>query len=234
MNQKYSLELLEERIGYHFKDISLLKQAVTHSSYTNEMKINKLLNYERLEFLGDAVLELISSEFVFKEHTDVPEGEMTRMRASLVCEPSLAYCARKIELGEFLLLGKGEDSTGGRYRDSIVSDVMEAVIGALFIDGGLEVAKSFIYKVVLSDLEDRKLFFDGKTTLQELMQKVLKKSFSYEVVGESGPEHDKMFTIRVMMEGEALGEGKGRTKKSAEQQAAYETLLLLKKRGIYK
>lgn len=234
MNHKYSLELLEERIGYQFKNIALLKQAVTHSSYANEQKINKFLNYERLEFLGDAVLELVSSEFLFHEHTDIPEGEMTKMRASMVCEPSLAFCARKLELGEFILLGKGEESTGGRKRDSITSDVMEAVIGAIYLDGGIEQAKQFINKTVLADLDDRKLFYDAKTTLQEVMQRILKKEFTYEVIDEIGPEHDKMFKVRVALEDEGLGEGVGRTKKSAEQQAAYETLLILKKRGIYK
>ncbi len=234
MNHKYSLELLEERIGYHFKNIALLKQAVTHSSYANEQKINKFQNYERLEFLGDAVLELVSSEFLFHEHTDIPEGEMTKMRAAMVCEPSLAFCARKLELGEFILLGKGEESTGGRKRDSITSDVMEAVIGAIYLDGGIEHAKKFINKTVLADLDDRKLFYDAKTTLQEVMQRILKKEFTYEVIDEIGPEHDKMFKVRVTLEDECLGEGVGRTKKSAEQQAAYETLLILKKRGIYK
>lgn len=234
MNHKYSLKLLEERIGYHFKNIALLKQAVTHSSYANEQKINKFQNYERLEFLGDAVLELVSSEFLFHEHTDIPEGEMTKMRAAMVCEPSLAFCARKLELGEFILLGKGEESTGGRKRDSITSDVMEAVIGAIYLDGGIEHAKQFVNKTVLADLDDRKLFYDAKTTLQEVMQRILKKEFTYEVIDEIGPEHDKMFKVRVTLEDECLGEGVGRTKKSAEQQAAYETLLILKKRGIYK
>lgn len=234
MNHKYSLKLLEERIGYHFKNIALLKQAVTHSSYANEQKINKFQNYERLEFLGDAVLELVSSEFLFHEHTDIPEGEMTKMRAAMVCEPSLAFCARKLELGEFVLLGKGEESTGGRKRDSITSDVMEAVIGAIYLDGGIEHAKQFVNKTVLADLDDRKLFYDAKTTLQEVMQRILKKEFTYEVIDEIGPEHDKMFKVRVTLEDECLGEGVGRTKKSAEQQAAYETLLILKKRGIYK
>ncbi len=234
MNQEYSLELLEERIGYRFQNIALLKQAITHSSFTNEQKINKLKDYERLEFLGDAVLELVSSEFLFHEHEKVQEGELTKMRASMVCEPSLAFCARDLELGEFLLLGKGEENTGGRKRDSITSDAMEAVIGAIYLDGGMEQAKKFIYKYVLSDLEDKQLFYDSKTNLQELIQGKLKKEFHYVLLEESGPEHDKVFSVEVRMEDEVIGTGTGRTKKNAEQQAAYEALLLLRKRGIRK
>ena len=234
MKQGYSLELLEERIGYRFQNIALLKQAVTHSSYTNEQKINKLKDYERLEFLGDAVLELVSSEFLFHEHEKVQEGELTKMRASMVCEPSLAFCARDLELGEFLMLGKGEENTGGRKRDSITSDAMEAVIGAIYLDGGMEQAKKFIYRFILSDLEDKQLFYDSKTNLQELIQGKLKKEFHYVLLEEFGPEHDKTFTVEVVMEEEILGTGKGRTKKNAEQQAAYEALLLLRERGIRK
>ena len=166
MRNGYTLQELESRIGYTFNNIALLKQAMTHSSYANEQKINKYQNYERLEFLGDAVLELISSEFLFNEYPSVPEGQLTKMRASMVCEPSLAFCAKDLELGEFLLLGKGEESTGGRNRDSITSDAMEAVIGAIFLDGGMEYAKEFIYRFILSDLEDKQFLYDSKTNLQ--------------------------------------------------------------------
>lgn len=228
--KEYSLELLEQRIGYRFQNIALLKQAITHSSYTNEQKIYKQKDYERLEFLGDAVLELVSSEFLFHEHDKFAEGELTKMRASMVCEPSLAFCARDLELGEFLLLGKGEENTGGRKRDSITSDAMEAVIGAIYLDGGMEQAKKFINRFILSDLEDKQLFYDSKTNLQELIQGKLKKEFYYELLEESGPEHDKTFCVEVIMEGEVVGYGKGRTKKAAEQQAAYEALLLLRER----
>ena len=231
MLEGYTLQMLEERIGYHFRDIALLKQALTHSSYTNEQKINKQKHYERLEFLGDAVLELVSSEFLFKEHKDTPEGELTKMRASMVCEPSLAFCARDLELGQFMLLGKGEEITGGRYRDSIISDAMEATIGAIYLDGGMEAAKTFIYRFILSDLEDKQLFYDSKSNLQELIQGKLKKEFHYELLGEIGPEHDKVFEVEVFMEEESLGKGQGRTKKAAEQQAAYKALLLLRDRG---
>ncbi len=231
MTDGYTLNALEERIGYQFKNPSLLKQALTHSSFTNEQKINKAKNYERLEFLGDAVLELVSSEFLFKEHPDVPEGELTKMRASMVCEPSLAFCAKDLELGKFLRLGKGEESTGGRERDSITSDAMEAVIGAIFLDGGMKHAKAFIDRFILSDLEDKRLFYDSKTTLQELIQGKLKKEFHYELLDETGPEHDKTFVSEVYLEKESLGKGFGRTKKAAEQQAAYQALLRLREKG---
>lgn len=234
MNREYSVELLEERIGYRFQNIALLKQAITHSSFTNEQKINKLKDYERLEFLGDAVLELVSSEFLFHENEKVQEGDLTKMRASMVCEPSLAFCARDLELGEFLLLGKGEENTGGRKRDSITSDAMEAVIGAIYLDGGMEEAKKFIYRFVLSDLENKQLFYDSKTNLQEWIQGKLKKEFHYELLEETGPEHDKTFRVEVVMENEVIGKGEGRTKKAAEQQAAYEALLLLRERGVHK
>ncbi len=232
MQGKYNIELLQERIGYQFRNMSLLKQALTHKSYTNEMLINKTMSYERLEFLGDAVLELVSSEFLFHKNVDCPEGELTKMRASMVCEPSLAFCAKDLELGEFMLLGKGEESTGGRLRDSITSDAMEAVIGAIYLDGGMEPAKDFIYRFILSDLENKRLFFDSKTTLQEFVQGKLKTSFSYNLVEENGPEHDKTFTVEVVIDEEVIGTGTGRTKKSAEQNAAYEALLVFKKRGL--
>ena len=229
--EEYTMENLQKQIGYHFKNTALLKRALTHSSYMNEKKINKSGDYERLEFLGDAVLELVSSEFLFHEHPEVPEGELTKMRASMVCEPSLAFCARDIELGNFILLGKGEENTGGRERDSIISDVMEAVTGAIYLDGGMEPAKAFIHRFILSDLEDKQLFYDSKSNLQELIQGKLKKEFQYELLEESGPEHNKLFKVAVRMEDEVLGEGAGRTKKAAEQQAAYKALLLLRDRG---
>ncbi len=222
---------LEERIGYVFQNKNLLKQALTHSSFTNEQKINKSPDYERLEFLGDAVLELVSSEYLFQNYPQVPEGELTKRRASLVCEPSLAFCARDIELGQYIMLGKGEEATGGRKRDSIIADVMEAVIGAIYLDGGMDKARAHVMKFILSDLEDKELFFDSKSYLQELIQGKLKKEFSYELIEESGPEHDKSFVVEVSMEGECLGQGVGRTKKAAEQQAAYKALLLLRDKG---
>lgn len=222
---------LEEAIGYQFKDKGLLKQAITHSSYANEQKINKSGDYERLEFLGDAVLEVVSSEFLFHKYPDLPEGRLTKLRASMVCEPSLAICARDLDLGKYILLGKGEESTGGRGRESITSDVMEAIIGAIFLDGGMDKAKDHINKFILSDLENKVLFYDSKSTLQEVMQGELKKEFEYVLLGENGPEHDKEFEVIVKSGKKELGRGKGRTKKAAEQQAAYEALLKLRDQG---
>ena len=233
MKQGYNLELLEKRIGYSFQNKLLLKQAITHSSYTNEQKINKYGHYERLEFLGDAVLELVSSEFLFTLHKEKTEGELTKMRASMVCEPSLAFCAKDLEIGEFMLLGKGEESTGGRKRDSIISDAMEAVIGAIYLDGGMDKAKEFINRFILSDLEDKQLFYDSKTHLQELIQGKLKKEFRYILLRETGPEHDKVFEVEVQMENETIGQGSGRTKKAAEQQAAYNALRMFRDKGVH-
>lgn len=215
---------LEEKIGYHFKDASLLRQALTHSSFTNEQKINKQKDYERLEFLGDAVLELASSRFFFLNHPDMTEGEMTKLRSSTVCEPALAFCARDIDLGSYILLGKGEEQTGGRERDSITSDVMEAVIGAIYLDSGFEDAERFILRFILSDLENKKLFYDSKTILQEKVQKN-GKELTYRLLSESGPDHDKQFTVEALIGEESAGTGVGRTKKAAEQQAAYGVLL---------
>ena len=222
---------LEKKIGYTFQNRALLKQAVTHSSFANEQKINRQKHYERLEFLGDAVLELVSSDFLFQTHPEMPEGQLTKLRASMVCEPALAYCAKDLTLDSYIQLGKGEEATGGRYRDSIVSDVMEAVIGAIYLDGGMEPARTYIHRFILSDLENKQLFVDSKTNLQEYMQQNLKKEFHYRLVEESGPEHDKVFLVEVVMEEKVLGRGKGRTKKAAEQQAAYEALLGFRKPG---
>lgn len=233
MSNVYNLKRLEESIGYHFQNTKLLSQALTHSSYTNEQKINKENHYERIEFLGDAVLELVTSEFLFREKPKVPEGELTKTRASIVCEPSLAFCARDLELGRYMLLGRGEESTGGRERDSIISDCMEAVIGAIYLDSGMESARDFIYRFILSDLDDKQLFYDSKTNLQELMQGKLKMDFKYELIAENGPEHDKIFEVEVIAGSETIGKGAGRTKKAAEQQAAYKALLLLRRRGAF-
>lgn len=231
MMEEHTLQELSKRVGYAFQDEGLLKQAMTHSSFTNEQRINRAGDYERLEFLGDAVLELVSSEFLFKLHPELSEGELTKLRASMVCEPSLAFCARDLELGKFIRMGKGEENTGGRERESITSDAMEALIGAIYLDGGMDPAREFINRFILSDLEDKQLFYDSKSNLQELIQGKLKKEFGYELLEESGPEHDKTFRVLVQMEGERLGEGIGKTKKAAEQQAAYKALLVLRDRG---
>lgn len=215
---------LEEIIGYTFTKKRLLEQALTHSSYANERKINKINDYERLEFLGDAVLELVSSTFLFGENPDMAEGKLTKLRSSLVCEPSLAFCARAIGLEQYIRLGKGEDSTGGRNRDSIVSDVLEAVIGAMYLDGGYDKAEAFILKNVLTDIDNRKLFLDSKTSLQEIIQARGYESFEYVLTGESGPDHAKTFTVDAVLDGSVVGSGTGRTKKAAEQMAAYEAI----------
>ena len=224
------LKELEKRIGYKFQDFSLLKHALMHSSYTNEKHLPKYQCNERLEFLGDAVLELVSSEFLFLENPKEPEGKLTKTRASMVCEPSLAFCARDIELGSYLLLGKGEEATGGRTRESVTSDAMEALIGAIYLDGGFANAKEFIHKFILSDLENKKLFFDSKTILQEIVQADINNPITYQLLKEEGPDHNKAFYVEVFIGDVDYGTGKGRTKKAAEQQAAYQAILALKKK----
>lgn len=223
LNQEKFKEL-EAKIGYQFHKKELLVQALTHSSFSNEQKINKYANYERLEFLGDAVLELLSSRFLFENYPDMSEGKMTQMRSSMVCEPALAFCARDLSLGQYILLGKGEEATGGRERDSIISDVMEALLGAVYLDGGFEEADRFVRKFILSDLENKQLFYDSKTILQEKVQKI-GKQLVYVIVDESGPEHDKIFKVEAKIDGKTVGTGQGRNKKTAEQQAAYQVLL---------
>lgn len=223
------LHELETIIGYTFKNIHLLAHALTHSSYANEKHWDKTKCNERLEFLGDAVLELVSSSFLFKNYPTMPEGEMTKLRASLVCEPTLAFCAETIRLGDFLLLGKGEDMTGGRKRPSVVSDAMEAVIGAIYLDGGLANAKEFIYSFILNDIEHKQLFYDSKTILQELVQAEYKEGLVYELLKEEGPDHNKTFEVCVKIGGREIGRGTGRTKKAAEQVAAYHGICELKK-----
>lgn len=223
-----NLDELENKIDYHFKDKKLLRQALTHSSFANEQKINKNADYERLEFLGDAVLELVSSEFLFHENLNMTEGELTKFRASIVCESALAYCARQFGLEEYILLGKGEEFTGGRSRDSIISDVMEAIIGAIYLDSGMETAASYIRKFILSDLEHKQLFYDAKTILQELVQQDNKGMLNYALISEEGPDHDKVFKVEARIDDKKIGHGTGKTKKAAEQQAAYEALNRLK------
>lgn len=225
----HAIDELEKKIDYTFLNKNLLKQALTHSSYANEQKIRKNGDYERLEFLGDAVLEMISSEFLFKENPEMPEGKLTKLRSSLVCEPALAQCAKEIDLGSYMLLGKGEEATGGRFRESITSDVMEALIGALYLDGGYEVARNFIYKNILSDIENRILFYDSKTVLQEIIQTKPNQKLVYELIDEIGPDHNKKFVVEAILNGEKVGFGEGKTKKAAEQKAAYEAILAIRK-----
>ena len=226
MNRK--LEELEQAIGYSFQDKQMLTHAMTHSSYANEHRMDKLMCNERLEFLGDAVLEIVSSDFLYHKYGQSPEGELTKVRASIVCEPTLAFCAGEIHLGEYLLLGKGEDATGGRGRNSIVSDAMEALIGAIYLDGGFANAKEFIHRFILNDIEHKQLFFDSKTILQEMVQSMGEASLSYELIKEDGPDHNKTFEVCAVVGKDEIGRGAGRTKKAAEQVAAYHGILTLK------
>ena len=224
---------LEQVIGYEFNEQRLLQQALTHSSFANEKHMKKLSDNERLEFLGDAVLEVVSSEFLYKEHTDLPEGDLTKLRASIVCEPTLALCTREIDLGKYLYLGKGENLTGGRGRKSILSDALEAVIGAIYLDGGFEPAKAFIHRFILTDIEHKKLFYDSKTILQEVVQGHYEEPLHSALIGEEGPDHDKRFLVEAVIGNTTIGEGSGHTKKAAEQEAAYQALLWMKERGLY-
>lgn len=221
---------LQQTIGYEFRDMELLRIALTHSSYANEKHWDYNKNNERLEFLGDAVLEVLSSDFIFKNNPTMTEGKMTKLRASLVCEMSLASAAREISIGEYLYLGKGELVTGGAKRDSILSDAFEALIGAMYLDGGMEPAKKFVERYVMSDMEKKQLFYDSKTVLQEIVQGRKEKNtkITYPVIEESGPDHDKHFVVRCEVNGTGYGTGQGHTKKAAEQEAAYETILMFK------
>lgn len=215
---------VEEKIGYHFTNSALLTSALTHPSYMNERKINKWEHYQRLEYLGDAVLELTMSEYLYFEYPTLSEGELSKMRASMVCEPALAFCANNLELGQFILLGKGEDASGGRRRDSILSDVFEAIIGAIYLDGGFEAAKKHINRFVMDGIGERTLFIDSKSLLQEEIQKTPGSTIRYELTGESGPEHDKVFTVALLINDIKKAEASGHSKKNAEQKAAYEVL----------
>ena len=218
------LQELQNRIGYTFEKEGLLRQALTHSSYANEKHMKKHSDNERLEFLGDAVLEIVSSDFLYRNYPDLPEGDLTKLRASIVCEPTLALCTREMDLGDYLLLGKGENQTGGRKRKSILSDALESVIGAIYLDGGFEPAKKFIHKFILTDIEHKKLFYDSKTIFQEIVQEKGLQPVEYVLTEEKGPDHDKQFTVEVRVNGEVFGCGTGHTKKAAEQAAAYQAI----------
>lgn len=224
------LEELQEKIEYHFTDEKLLRNALTHSSYANEKHWPYEKNNERLEFLGDAVLEVTISDYVFREYPGYNEGRLTKLRSSLVCEYTLAICARDVELGKYLLLSRGEDATGGRERDSILSDAFEALIGAIYLDGGMDRARTFIHTHLLKDVEDKSLFYDAKTILQEMVQAGPDPRLEYVLTREAGPDHNKEFTVEAKIGGKTYAIGKGKTKKGAEQIAAYQTILLLKKR----
>lgn len=219
---------LESIIGYTFNNKNHLRLALTHSSYANEKGMARTSYNERIEFLGDAVLELVSSDYLYRNYPDMMEGNMTKLRAKLVCEEALAASAREINLGTFLMLGKGEEVTGGRTRDSILSDAFESLIGAIYLDSGIEKAKDFINRFVLNDIENKTLFVDSKTTLQEIVQSRFRQSVTYKVINESGPEHNKQFEIAAFIGDRQMASGTGRSKKSAAQNAAYKTMLMIK------
>ena len=220
---------LEDKIGYHFKDKELLSTALTHSSYANERKSQHIKYNERLEFLGDAVLSIVVSDYIFKHCPDLPEGELTKLRASLVCERSLFEFARQIDLGSYLLLSKGERNNGGSERPSIVSDAFEALIAAIYIDGGMAPVTKHILNFVVPAIKNskRKPVKDYKTTLQEIIQQNPGERLEYVLASESGPDHNKHFVFEVHLNSNVIGKGGGRSKKEAEQEAAREALELM-------
>ncbi len=213
------IEKFEDRLGYTFKDKKLLKTALTHTSYANE---HKCLSYERLEFLGDAVLQVLTSKYIYNNYPGFPEGKMSRLRANVVCETTLFHIAEKLGIGEFALLGRGEEMTGGRNRPSILADMVEAVLAAVYLDGGMEKAESIIFDAyghIIEAAAEGKLNFDYKTALQEKTQADGRKT-EYKITGEEGPPHDKTFTMEVFVDGKLMGNGRGKTKQEAQQQAA--------------
>ena len=212
---------LEAAIGYRFKNITLLHNALSHSSYANERYHDGLMSNERLEFLGDSILGMVVADYLYRNFPDRPEGELTRMRADMVCETALAEVADKLGLGQHLLLGHGEEQGGGRTRASTLADAVESVIAASYLDGGMEAARQFIGKFILCDVPVGKLHNqDYKTALQELVQQKKNQVLSYQLIGESGPDHDKQFSVEVSLNGDVVGQGSGTSKKRAEQAAA--------------
>ena len=224
------MEELEQRLGYQFRDRALLSEALNHSSYANEHRALGEQSNERLEFLGDSVLGFVTAEFLFELHRDLPEGDLTRQRAALVCEQSLYEVAKMLDLGKYLKLGKGEDAGGGRTRPSILADATEAVFAAVYLDGGIEAASALIHRVLLDKEGEHaeELMQDYKTALQELVQRKSGQALSYRMVGESGPDHNKTFTAEVWLNGEGVGTGSGHSKKEAEQAAARAAIRRLK------
>lgn len=221
---------VEKVLNYKFKDQQILKNALTHSSYVNER--SKLENNERLEFLGDAVLELVISFYLYRNHADSTEGDLTKLRAKIVCTESLAMVSDELNLGKFVFMGKGEENTGGRTRKSILANSFEALIGAIYIDGGIQEAEKFILSKLKNNINDAikgRLIFDYKTKIQEFIQQESTNEIEYVVDSEEGPEHDKVFNINLYMNGKVIGKGTGSSKKEAEQQAAYNGLTQLGK-----
>ena len=223
-----NLDTLEKKINYKFNNIKYLKIALCHTSYINENRNIKLPSNERQEFLGDAVLSLVVSEYLFNNYSHLPEGKLTKLRSSLVCEKTLGLFASEISLGDFLLLGKGEDNSNGRARNSTLSDSFESLIAAIYLDSGYDLAKQFILKFIIKYLnKDIKLFVDYKTILQEIVQQNPEEKLSYQVAGIFGPDHDKYFLVELMLNSNIVSTGKARSKKDAEQMAAKEALALM-------
>lgn len=224
------MDSLETKLGYKFKNINYLKNALTHSSYANEVRSGFSSN-ERLEFLGDSVLSVVVSDYIYKQFPSMPEGELSRLRATLVCEKSLCGFSRELELGKYLMLGKGEDHNGGRERDSILADAFEAVLAAMYLDGGMEVARKHVMRFVLREInnEYQDVFKDYKTVLQEIIQRNPEESVTYIVTDENGPDHNKQFTVEVRLNSNVIGRGTGHSKKQAEQMAAKQALELMGK-----
>jgi ribonuclease-3 len=224
------MEKLEAKIGYSFKDINLLRTALTHSSYANERHDPEIQSYERLEFLGDSILGLITAEFLYAREPRLPEGRMTRLRAELVCEANLHKVALSLDLGRYMRLGRGEEHTGGRQRPSILADMVEAIIAAMYLDSGMEECRRFVHEMILdgAEISDTHKIADYKTALQELVQRKSDQKITYAMTGESGPDHNKTFSFSVSINGVVTGEGSGRTKKEAEQMAAKKALEALK------
>ena len=227
----YDEKAIEQNIQYVFKNKALLKQALSHSSFINEMKKTGMESYERLEFLGDAVLELITSEFLFENYNELSEGQLTKLRASIVCELTLSNVSEVLHLGEYVLLSRGEELTGGRNRSSILCDLFEAVLGAIYLDGGMEPARRYVKAFLLTDIESKSLFYDAKTTLQEMVQKDGRGVVTYELLEETGPDHSKRFVTGVLVDGVCLAKGEGSSKKNAQQMAAYNAILTLRENG---
>jgi ribonuclease-3 len=218
-----SYDKVQEKIGYSFSNPEYLKRALTHSSYANEMKSEKILHNERLEFLGDSVLGIVVSDHLFSAYPELAEGELTKIRARVVCERTLGEIAKRLDLGGFMFFGRGEEATGGRERISILADALEALIAAIYLDGGIEPARTFILDRFDSKIEDAtkgRVFIDFKTHLQEIVQVEKNQVLAYEVIREEGPDHSKIFHTRVSLNGKEIGIGKGRSKKESEQEAA--------------
>lgn len=228
MDEKEKLKQFQQVIGYKFNNEKLLYEALSHSSFANESKKQRNSN-ERLEFLGDSVLSVIVSDYIFEHLKHLPEGELTKLRASLVCEKALFDFSKKIDLGNFIFLGKGEELTGGRERPSIVSDAFEAVIAAIYLDGGMKSAAKYVLSFIPEDIKPHSVvsFVDYKTALQEIIQKNPEEKVEYVLSDETGPDHDKKFTVQVMLNSNIIGTGVGRSKKAAEQNAAKEALALM-------